>query len=66
MSCVTLSDHTLTLVVSDRLHEADEYIAARKRELENRETASRAQIDEALNQLDARCRSLHETLHVCG
>ncbi len=69
MSCspqlVKIAITLLTLVVFVRVHEADEYIAARTKELENREAASRAQIDEALNQLDARCYSLQDMVHLC-
>lgn len=49
----------------DRVRETDEYVAEKSRELEEREAGSRAQIDEALNQLDARCYSLQDMVHLC-
>lgn len=55
-------DHTNQAVFSDRVRETDEYFAEKSKELENREARSRAQIDEALNQLDARCLSPQDML----
>ena len=46
----------------DRVRETDEYVAEKSRELEEREAGSRAQIDEALNHVDARCHSLMDFL----